>query len=64
MIERIIEQKLIEENRRRKIEYILGDNPFVPYTKEMAISEMTDDFWVQLKESISKKLPVKLISDI
>ena len=64
MIVRIIEQKLIEENRRKKIESILGDNPFVPYTKEMAISEMTDDFWIQLKEALSKKIPVKLISDI
>ena len=59
MIVRIIEQKLIEENRRRKIESILGDNPFVPYTKEMAMSEMTDDFWVQLKEALYKGLPKK-----
>ena len=64
MIERIIEQRLIEENRRRKIESILEDKPFVTYTKEMAMSEITDDFWVQLKEALSKELPVKYISDI
>lgn len=59
MIVRIIEQKLIEENRRRKIESILEDKSFVPYTKEMAMSEITDDFLVQLKEGTFQRITSK-----
>lgn len=62
MIVHIIKQRLIEENRERKIESILEDKPFVPYTEEMAMSDITDDFCNQLK--IALKLPVKYISDM
>lgn len=64
MIERIIDQKLIEENRQRKIESILEDKPFFPYTKEMAMSDITDDFRYQLKEALYKGLPGFLKQDI
>lgn len=44
MIANCIEQKMIEENRDRKISSIINDEPLIPYTFDMAIEELVAEF--------------------
>lgn len=44
MLANLIEQKMIEENRDRKISSIINDEPLVPYTFDMAIEELVAEF--------------------
>lgn len=59
MIEIILEKKVIQQNRDRKISLILDDTPLVTYTYEMALEELVNEFISDLDKSIYKHIPKK-----